>query len=82
MATTKRNGPCHRISVVYSDEPIVLDGTNSTRIDYDKCCNGFVNYGCGICIKECPFSNINYEKIEQSFHKMNQKEKEKVQNGN
>ena len=121
MAITKKNGPCHRISVVYTDivnlseyishnnddmhwindfckkcgkcirtcptsailqEPIVLDGTNPTRIDYDKCCNGFVNYGCGICIKECPFSSGNYEKLEKAFYKMNQKEKEKTLNGN
>jgi ferredoxin len=110
MAITKKNGPCHRISVVYTDienlndyisrknsdmlwindfckkcgkcqrkcptgailkEPVILDGTNPTRIDYEKCCEGFVNYGCGICIKECPFSNGNYEELEQAFLRMN-----------
>lgn len=50
-------------------ESAVLDGTNPTRIDYDKCCKGFVNYGCGICIKECPLSDGNYAKIKESFQK-------------
>lgn len=121
MAITKKNGPCHRLSVVYTDienlgeyispaskdmswikefcstcgkcqrkcptgaileEPLVLDGKNPTRIDYDKCCKGFLNYGCGICIKECPFSSSNYEKLEQAFKKSSQRQLEKTNNGN
>ncbi len=104
MAITKKNGPCHRISVVYTNiknldvfinksnddmlwikefckkcrkcqrkcptgailmEPVVLDGFNPTRIDYDKCCEGFTNYGCGICIKECPFTSGKYESLKR-----------------
>lgn len=110
MAITKKNGPCHRISVVYTNienlhdfivrdnndmrwindfckkcgkcqrkcptqailnEPMFIDSKNPTRIDYDKCCKGFVNYGCGICIRECPFSSGNYHKIRQAFQKKN-----------
>lgn len=110
MAITKNNGPCHRISVVYTNienlsefiirknddmlwikdfcqkcgkcqrkcpndailhEPVVLDGFNPTRIDYQKCSEGFANYGCGICIKECPFSKGRYEKINESYKKAN-----------
>jgi epoxyqueuosine reductase len=112
MAMTKKNGPCHRISVVYTDienlsdyitrknndmlwinnfckrcgkcirkcptkailqKPVILDGINPTKIDYNKCCQGFLNYGCGICIKECPFTNIGYEKLKHTFQKQNLK---------
>lgn len=104
MAITKKNGPCHRISVVYTDienlgeyvhrnnddmqwindfcdkcgkcirscptkailpEPIILDGSNPTRVQYERCSEGFVNYGCGLCVKSCPFSIGNYEKLEK-----------------
>lgn len=117
MAITKENGPCHRISVVYTDienlgdyisnrnddmlwirdfcqkcgkcirtcptsaildKPVILDGTNPTRIDYEKCCEGFVKYGCGICIKECPFSSGNYKKLEQAFLRVNQIKQEGI----
>lgn len=120
MAITKTNGPCHRISVVYTEienlsdfisqsnydmswikdfcmkcgkcirscptnaileKPIVIDGYNPTRIDYEKCSEGFMNYGCGICIKECPFSKVSYEKLEQSFQRMSANEKRKSENG-
>lgn len=108
MAITKKHGPCHRLSVVYTnienlaefinhstdemgwvrefcnkcgkcirkcpsgaimEAPVVLDGLNPTRIDYEKCCEGFKNYGCGICIKECPFTSSNYEKIKEAYLK-------------
>lgn len=108
MAITRKNGPCHRLSIVYTNienldayiesnalelewikefckkcgkcirncptgailqEPLILDGFNPTRVDYEKCCQGFVNYGCGVCIKECPFTSGNYEKIKAAFQK-------------
>jgi epoxyqueuosine reductase len=108
MAITRKNGPCHRISVVYTDienlsdyiisnknelewimdfcktcgkcirkcpteaifqAPLALDGQHPTRIDYEKCCQGFIKYGCGVCIKECPFTAGNYEKLRGSFKK-------------
>ncbi|MDF2523014.1 MAG: 4Fe-4S protein [Clostridiales bacterium] len=111
MAITKKNGPCNRIAVVYTNienlsdfiirknddmlwikdfclkcgkcqrkcpteailnEPVVLDGFNPTRIDYQKCSEGFIHYGCGICIKECPFSKGNYERIMESYKKTNE----------
>ena len=112
MAITKKNGPCHRISVVYTNienlgtfidrnnddmlwindfcqkcgkcqrkcptgailkEPVVLDGFNPTRIEYDKCCEGFLNYGCGICIKECPFTGGQYDSIKEKASRMTQR---------
>ncbi|MDH8679342.1 4Fe-4S binding protein [Fusibacter bizertensis] len=45
-------------------EPVMIDGHNPTRINYESCAEGFTKYGCGICIKECPFSLGNYEKKE------------------
>jgi ferredoxin len=108
MAISKKLGPCHRLSVVYTNienlgefiyrntedmvwikefckkcgkcinkcptgaimiEPIILDGHNPTKVNYDKCCEGFLSYGCGICIKECPFTTGNYEKIKEAFLK-------------
>ncbi|MTI81023.1 MAG: hypothetical protein FH758_09080 [Firmicutes bacterium] len=40
-----------------------------TSIDYNKCCSGFKNYGCAICIKVCPFTEVGYEKIKKGFIK-------------
>lgn len=106
MAITKRSGPCHRLSVIYTNienlgdfisndiqelswiqefcescencikscptkailkKPKVIDGKNPTRIDYNKCCDGFKKYGCGICVKVCPFTQGNYQKIKTAF---------------
>jgi len=50
-------------------EPIIIDGFNPTGIIYDKCSEGFANYGCGICIKECPFTKGNYETIKSAHIK-------------
>lgn len=108
MAITPKNGPCHRISVVYTDiknlddfifknnddllwvkafcekcgkcqrtcptgailnEPTIIDGYNPTRIKYQNCADGFTQYGCGICIKSCPFSTGNYEVIKKAFNR-------------
>ena len=109
MTITKKNGPCNRISVVYTNienlsdfigqnnddmlwikefcqkcgkcqrkcptgailiEPVFIDGFNPTRIVYDKCAEGFANYGCGVCIKECPFTKGNYETIKSAYMKI------------
>lgn len=51
------------------EKPVILDGVNPTRVDYEKCCEGFMKYGCGICIKECPFTTGNYEKIKKAYKK-------------
>ncbi len=56
------------------EKPVILDGVNPTRIDYEKCSKGFMKYGCGVCIKECPFTCGNYEKIKSGFAKNKVKE--------
>lgn len=39
-------------------------------IDSEKCLNSFINnHGCSICIKQCPFNNVGYEKIKTNFKK-------------
>lgn len=65
----KKCGKCLRMcpTGAIMEVPTVLDGSNPTRIDYDKCCQGFVNFGCGICIRECPFTSGNYNKIKEPF---------------
>lgn len=50
-------------------EPVIRDGFNPTRVDYDKCSRGFVNYGCGVCIRECPFTVGNYDQIKSAYLK-------------
>lgn len=40
---------------------------NVTSIDYDLCCKGFNEYGCGICISECPFTTQGYDKIHTRY---------------
>lgn len=111
MAITRKNGPCHRLSVVYTnidnlDEyikpntselewikdfcskcgkcirncpteaiyqfPLLQENSIPTRIHYEKCSKGFLDYGCGICIKECPFTTGNYEKIKEAFLNKNE----------
>ena len=108
MAITMTEGPCHRLSVVYTNienldafikrenedmlwiksfcllckkcerscptHAIVQnanysEGKNHFDIDYEKCAEGFTHYGCGICIKVCPFTSGNYEKIKLAYMK-------------
>ncbi len=107
MLITKENGPCNRISVVYTsienlDEFLNNDTDfswgydfckkckkcykkcpydaiyeenkidkygNVTCISNEKCNSGFKHCGCGICISECPFTSISYDKIEKGFKK-------------
>lgn len=49
------------------EKPKIDEFGNVTSIDYDKCCEGFIKYGCGICIKECPFTKTGYEKIYYNY---------------
>lgn len=42
---------------------------NVNSIDYEKCCEGFEKYGCAVCIKECPFTKMGYEKLKEIVKK-------------
>jgi len=52
------------------DTPIIHPSKRETHIDRSKCLPYFnKNYGCSICLKECVFSNIDYDMIKTKFIK-------------
>ena len=37
-------------------------------IDHDTCRDYFSsNFGCAVCLAECPFSHVGYDKVKASF---------------
>lgn len=51
-------------------EPIKHNSNSLTYINTEKCLNSFINnYGCSICIKDCPFTSVGYENIKAKFKK-------------
>lgn len=54
------------------ERPIQQKNKLKTHINAEKCFPFFAqNYGCTICVKECPFSTVGYEKL----HKITMKKK-------
>ena len=52
------------------DNPQPLEYGDQKYIDSNKCLEYFSNnYGCSVCIKECPFTTNSYEKIKIGFLK-------------
>ncbi|MFC1867840.1 4Fe-4S double cluster binding domain-containing protein [Thermodesulfobacteriota bacterium] len=50
------------------ETPIVTNQYNTSHINSEKCFAEFYdNYGCSICIKVCPFSKRNYDKLKNIF---------------
>lgn len=49
-----------------------------TSINYERCAVGFKEYGCGVCIKECPFTKIGYEKIYYNYRNKTTKRQHRV----
>ena len=50
------------------DTPIIHPSKRETHIDRSKCLPYFNNnYGCSICLKECVFSNLDYDEIKTKF---------------
>ena len=50
------------------NKPIIHPSKRETHIDRSKCLPYFnENYGCSICLKECVFSNIDYDLIKTRF---------------
>ena len=50
------------------DEPIIHESGQITHIENEKCMPYFVNqFGCSICIKVCPFNNVDYYKLKDNF---------------
>jgi epoxyqueuosine reductase len=49
------------------ETPIVFEDGSERHIDYTKCAVPFTKqHGCTICIKECTFFKVDYEKIEKA----------------
>ncbi len=62
------------------EKPVVTRGNYLAHIDTIKCGSFFVkNYGCGICIKVCPFNSIDYETLKKSWLRL--KKDKDVHNG-
>jgi ferredoxin len=52
----------------FYDEPIKHENGLVTVLDNAKCFPYFVkNHGCSICIKVCPFNNVDYDTIKNNF---------------
>jgi epoxyqueuosine reductase len=56
-------------NAIYEKSRIFDDGSEQ-HIDYKKCAVPFTKqHGCTVCIKECTFFKLNYEKIEKAYAK-------------
>jgi len=52
------------------EKPIVFEDGSEEHIDYKKCAVPFSKEnGCTVCIKECTFFKVNYEKMEKGYIK-------------
>ncbi len=50
------------------DEPKIHDNGQITHVENTKCMPHFINeYGCSICIKVCPFNNVDYYQLKENF---------------
>lgn len=52
------------------ENPIKHESGTVQHIDTKKCMEYFLkNYGCSVCVKQCPFSSKKYEQLKESFVK-------------
>ncbi len=52
------------------ETPVKTKGDHIAYIDNNDCVNYFSkNYGCSVCVKECPFNQLGYDKIKDKFIK-------------
>jgi len=52
------------------ETPIIQRDGRKTHIDMEKCFPEFGNqYGCSICVKECMFNRVGYEKLKKIVEK-------------
>ena len=50
------------------ETPVKTKGENIAYIDNKRCIQYFAkNYGCTVCVKECPFNKTNYNVIKKGF---------------
>ncbi|MHA2074926.1 MAG: 4Fe-4S dicluster domain-containing protein, partial [Candidatus Hodarchaeales archaeon] len=58
--------------LAFYDVPISHENGLITHIKNDFCFPVFLEYhGCSICIKECPFSRMEYEILKKQFYEKN-----------
>lgn len=49
------------------ETPVKTKGDNIAYIDNNVCVSYFAkNYGCSVCVKECPFNQLGYNKIKDN----------------
>jgi epoxyqueuosine reductase QueG len=52
------------------DEPIIHESGQITHVENERCMPHFVNeFGCSVCIKVCPFNNVDYYQLKENFEK-------------
>ena len=50
------------------EEAVAVRGGHFSCVVHDRCLPYFSkNYGCSICIKECPFTTLGYNRIKTAF---------------
>lgn len=55
------------VDAIY-DQPRPRGDGGMQTIDHDACRDYFTaNYGCGVCLAVCPFSQVGYEKVKANF---------------
>ncbi|MFX0174237.1 MAG: hypothetical protein ACFE9L_20340 [Candidatus Hodarchaeota archaeon] len=54
--------------IAFYDQPVLNKNGLLTHIRQEFCFPVFLEYhGCSICIKECPFSRVDYQKLERQY---------------
>jgi len=53
------------------EKPIDYPSGRKTHVNIFKCATGFMNHSCSICVKECMFSKLGYEKCYELQQKKN-----------
>lgn len=56
------------------ETPISSEEGRKTHIIFDKCFQVFAEeFGCSVCIKECMFNRVGYQKLKENFDKKRKK---------
>ena len=56
------------------EKPIINTTGRKTHIEMDKCFPVFnKEYGCSVCVKECMFHRVGYQKLKENFDKKKKK---------
>jgi epoxyqueuosine reductase QueG len=67
-----RCGKCIRAcpSNAIREEPVPTESGHYSCVENGKCLLYLLaNFGCSICIKECPFTTVGYDRIKEAFER-------------